>query len=178
MDIQVLRKNIEDLQAHFIPLQSLSPRTLKTWCVYFSENLTEAQLERAVDAALIKYGCNHDLSAQQLVELGRGTPSEQKEFKPEVIEVEISPEQAEKNKALLKELIAKKFSKKSLKSRIKPLPPEELTPEQIEKNKQLLEALLKTFSGEPLITPEEAAANEQALKELMAKKINGAKNND
>lgn len=114
MDINFLTQNIQDLQAHFVTLQNLSPRTLKAWCVYFSENLTETQLERAVDAALIKYGCNHDLSAQQLVELGRGTPSEQKEFKPEVIEVGISPEQAEKNKALLNSLIAKAFSKKSL----------------------------------------------------------------
>ncbi|MFM6197051.1 MAG: hypothetical protein ACKPEN_21505 [Planktothrix sp.] len=114
MDIQILTRNIQDLQAHFTHLQTLSPRTLKAWCVYFNDNLTEAQLERAVDAALIKYGCNHDLSAQQLVELGRGTPSEQKEFKPEIVEVGISPEQAEKNKALLKELIAKAFSKKSL----------------------------------------------------------------
>lgn len=114
MDINFLTQNIQDLQAHFVTLQNLSPRTLKAWCVYFSENLTETQLERAVDAALIKYGCNHDLSAQQVVELGRGTPSEQKEFKPEVIEVGISPEQAAKNKALLNELIAKAFSKKSL----------------------------------------------------------------
>lgn len=114
MDIQVLTQNIQDLQAHFVKLQGLSPRTLKAWCVHFSENLTETQLERAVDAALVKYGCDHDLSAQQLVELGRATPSEQKEFKPEVIEVGISPEQAAKNKALLNELIAKAFSKKSL----------------------------------------------------------------
>ena len=114
MDINFLTQNIQDLQAHFTKLQNLSPRTLKAWCVYFSENLTEIQLERAVDAALVKYGCDHDLSAQQLVELGRATPSEQKEFKPEVIEVGISPEQAAKNKALLNELIAKAFSKKSL----------------------------------------------------------------
>ena len=115
MDINFLTQNIQDLQAHFTKLQNLSPRTLKAWCVYFSENLTEIQLERAVDAALVKYGCDHDLSAQQLVELGRGTPSEQKEFKPEVIvDVGISPEQAAKNKALLNELIAKAFSKKSL----------------------------------------------------------------
>ena len=114
MDIQILTRNIQDLQAHFIKLQGLSPRALKAWCVHFSENLTEAQLERAVDAALVKYGCDHDLSAQQLVELGKATPSEQKEFKPEEIEVGISPEQAEKNKALLEKLIAKAFSKKSL----------------------------------------------------------------
>lgn len=114
MDINFLTRNIQDLQAHFVKLQNLSPRTLKAWCVHFSENLTEAQLERAVDAALIKYGCDHDLSAQQLVELGRATPSEQKEFKPEVIEVGISPEQAEKNKELLNKLIAKHFGKKSL----------------------------------------------------------------
>ena len=112
MDINFLTQNIQDLQAHFVTLQNLSPRTLKAWCVYFSENLTEAQLERAVDAALIKYGCNHDLSAQQLVELGRGTPSEQKEFRPEVIvDVGISPEQAAKNKALLNELIATHIKK-------------------------------------------------------------------
>lgn len=115
MDINFLTQNIQDLQAHFVTLQNLSPRTLKAWCVYFSENLTETQLERAVDAALIKYGCNHDLSAQQVVELGRGTPSEQKEFKPEVIvDVGISPEQAEKNKETRDFLIAKAFSKRSL----------------------------------------------------------------
>ncbi len=111
MDINILTKNIQDLQAHFTKLQNLSPRTLKAWCVHFSENLTEIQLERAVDAALVKYGCDHDLSAQQLVELGRGAPSEQKEFKPEVIEVGISPEQAAKNKALLNELIATHIKK-------------------------------------------------------------------
>ena len=114
MDIQILTRNIQDLQAHFTKLQNLTPRTLKAWCVYFNETLTEAQLERAVDAALVKYGCDHDLSAKELVELGRGTPSEQKEFKAEIVEVGITHEQAEKNKALLEKLIAKAFNKKSL----------------------------------------------------------------
>lgn len=73
MDITVLTRNIEDLQAHFKNLQNLSPRTLKVWCVYLSESLSEEELERAVDQALINYGCNHDLSAKELVELAKGT---------------------------------------------------------------------------------------------------------
>lgn len=73
MDIQTLTRNIQDLQAHFTHLQNLSPRTLKAWCVHFSENLSEQELERAVDQALINYGCNHDLSAKELVELAKGS---------------------------------------------------------------------------------------------------------
>lgn len=73
MDIQILTRNIQDLQAHFTALQNLSPRTLKAWCVHFSENLSEQELERAVDQALINYGCNHDLSAKELVELAKGS---------------------------------------------------------------------------------------------------------
>jgi hypothetical protein len=73
MDIQTLTRNIQDLQAHFTHLQKLSPRTLKAWCVHFSENLSEQELERAVDQALINYGCNHDLSAKELVELAKGS---------------------------------------------------------------------------------------------------------
>lgn len=112
MDIQVLGRNIADLQAHFKNLQNLPPRTLKVWSKFLAENLSEAQLERAVDAALIKYGCNHDLSAKELVELGVPTPQEQKEFKPEVIEVGITPEQAEKNKVILNNLIVTAFNKR------------------------------------------------------------------
>jgi hypothetical protein len=73
MDIQTLTRNIQDLQAHFTHLQKLSPRTLKAWCVHFSENLSEQELELAVDRALINYGCNHDLSAKELVELAKGS---------------------------------------------------------------------------------------------------------
>lgn len=73
MDIQTLTRNIQDLQAHFTHLEKLSPRTLKAWCVHFSENLSEQELELAVDRALINYGCNHDLSAKELVELAKGS---------------------------------------------------------------------------------------------------------
>jgi hypothetical protein len=73
MDIQTLTRNIQDLQTHFTHLQKLSPRTLKAWCVHFSENLSEQELELAVDRALINYGCNHDLSAKELVELAKGS---------------------------------------------------------------------------------------------------------
>ena len=73
MDINFLTKQIQDLQAHFTALQNLSPRTLKAWCVHFSENLSEQELELAVDRALINYGCNHDLSAKELVELAKGS---------------------------------------------------------------------------------------------------------
>lgn len=76
MDIQVLTRNIQDLQAHFTTLQNLSPRTLKVWCVYLSENLTEEELEQAVDQALVNYGCNYDLSAKSLVDLAKGSERE------------------------------------------------------------------------------------------------------
>lgn len=192
MDIQALGRNIADLQAHFNHLQNLPPRTLKVWSKFLAEHLTEAELERAVDQALINYGCNHDLSAKELVELAKGSdkaaildrwaktleaiannslaglddatqyaitqlggmsylgslpnatlqglsfsfqthvqkywqsppetftrpvviiPPEQLEFKPTELEAQISPEQRKKNQEFLNNLIATKFSKKSL----------------------------------------------------------------
>lgn len=76
MNPLIISRNIQDLQTHFHKLKALSERALKCWSKYFIEHLTEDELDRAVDLAMISYGCDHDLCAKDLVELVKGSERE------------------------------------------------------------------------------------------------------
>ena len=76
MELQIINRNIQDLQAHFRKIQNLPERSLFCWSRYFNDHLSEEELEKAVDLALVTYGCDYDISAKTLVELVKGSEKE------------------------------------------------------------------------------------------------------